>query len=77
MEQPGEAGGGAQRHRIRHRAYPCREAGGVIFTYMGPGEPPLFPGYEPFLAPPGHVLVTRLELLRIRADVLEHVVGNQ
>lgn len=51
MEQPGEAGGGAQRHRIRHRAYPCREAGGVIFTYMGPGEPPLLPNYE-FLGVP-------------------------
>jgi len=27
---------------------------------MGPGEPPLFPNYEPFLAPPGHLLVTKI-----------------
>jgi len=27
---------------------------------MGPGQPPLFPAYEPFLAPPGHVLVTKI-----------------
>jgi phenylpropionate dioxygenase-like ring-hydroxylating dioxygenase large terminal subunit len=27
---------------------------------MGPGEPPLFPAYEPFLAPKGHVLVTKI-----------------
>jgi hypothetical protein len=27
---------------------------------MGPGEPPLFPNYEPFLAPAGHVLVTKI-----------------
>lgn len=46
MEQPGEPGGGTQRDRIRHRAYPCQEAGGVIFTYMGPGDPPLLPAYE-------------------------------
>src|SRR5438477_11870616 len=32
--------------RIRQTAYPCREAGGMVFSYMGPGEPPLLPGYE-------------------------------
>jgi phthalate 4,5-dioxygenase oxygenase subunit len=46
LEQPGEPGGGANRHEIRHRAHSCQEAGGVIFTYMGPGEPPLLPNYE-------------------------------
>jgi len=51
LEQPGELGGGANRHEIRHLAYPCQEAGGVIVTYMGPGEPPLLPNYE-FLAAP-------------------------
>jgi phthalate 4,5-dioxygenase len=51
IEQPGEPGGGANRHEIRHLAYPCQEAGGVIFAYMGPGEPPLLPNYE-FLAVP-------------------------
>src|SRR5207248_4738578 len=34
LEQPGEPGGGANRHEIRHLAYPCQEAGGVIVTYM-------------------------------------------
>lgn len=51
LEQPGEPGGGANRHEIRHLAYPCQEAGGVIFTYMGAGEPPLLPNYE-FLTVP-------------------------
>jgi phthalate 4,5-dioxygenase oxygenase subunit len=46
LEQPGEPAGGANRHEIRHRAHPCQEAGGVIFTYMGPGDPPLLPHYE-------------------------------
>jgi hypothetical protein len=27
---------------------------------MGPGEPPLFPAYEPLLAPPGHLLVSKI-----------------
>src|SRR5437016_9851357 len=38
LEQPGEPGGGEHRNDIRHPFYPCKEAGGVIFTYMGPGE---------------------------------------
>jgi hypothetical protein len=51
LEQPGEPAGGANRNEIKHRAYPCRESGGVIFTYMGAGEPPLLPNYE-FLTVP-------------------------
>ncbi|HWO40592.1 MAG TPA: Rieske 2Fe-2S domain-containing protein [Candidatus Eisenbacteria bacterium] len=46
LEQPGEPGGGARRADIQHPAYPCQERGGVIFAYMGPGEPPLLPRYE-------------------------------
>jgi phthalate 4,5-dioxygenase oxygenase subunit len=52
IDQPGEPGGGANKDAIRHRAHPCQEAGGVIFTYMGPGEPPLLPNYEFLTAPP-------------------------
>lgn len=48
LEQPGEPGGGLQRDGIRHLAYPCQEIGGIVFAYLGPGEPPLFPGYELF-----------------------------
>jgi nitrite reductase/ring-hydroxylating ferredoxin subunit len=39
------------RAGIQHRAYPCREAAGLIFAYLGPGEPPLLPAYE-FLGVP-------------------------
>ena len=46
IDQPGEPGGGANKSAIRHLAYPCQEVGGVILTYMGPGEPPLLPNYE-------------------------------
>ncbi|HEX9442678.1 MAG TPA: Rieske 2Fe-2S domain-containing protein [Candidatus Binatia bacterium] len=51
LEQPGEPGCGEHRDQIRHPSYPCKEAAGAIFTYMGPGEPPLLPHYE-FLAAP-------------------------
>lgn len=48
LEQPGEPEGSTFHERIRHPAYPCREMGGIILAYLGPGEPPLLPAY-PFL----------------------------
>jgi nitrite reductase/ring-hydroxylating ferredoxin subunit len=60
LEQPGEPGGGANRSEIRHRAYPCREAGGVILTYMGTGEPPLLPAYEFLNVPAEQRAVTKV-----------------
>jgi phthalate 4,5-dioxygenase len=59
VDQPGEPGGGANKSAIRHLAYPCREAGGVVFTYMGPGAPPLLPNYEFLTAPPGKRAVVK------------------
>src|SRR5437867_2157237 len=46
LEQPGEPVGSNFHERIHHVAYPCQEVGGIIYTYMGPGEPPLLPPYE-------------------------------
>jgi phthalate 4,5-dioxygenase len=46
IEQPGEPGGGIHKDAVRHPAYPCQEAGGIILAYMGPGEPPLIPNYD-------------------------------
>jgi len=51
LEQPGESTGSTFKDRVRHTAYPCREAGGLILTYMGPGDPPLLPAF-PFLTSP-------------------------
>jgi phthalate 4,5-dioxygenase len=60
LEQPCEPEGKRFCQKVRHPAYPCTERGGIIFAYMGPGEPPLFPAYEPFLAPQDHLLVTKI-----------------
>ena len=71
LEQPGEPGGGANRKEIRHRAHPCQEAGGVIFTYMGQGEAPLLPAYE---------FLTRAEEYRTVTKIFEecnYLQGNE
>ena len=60
LEQPCEPPEKRFCEKVHQIAYPCQEHAGIVFAYMGPGEPPLFPAYEPFLAPPGHVLVTKI-----------------
>jgi phthalate 4,5-dioxygenase len=46
LEQPGEPAGSTFHERIRQTAYPVREKAGILFAYLGPGEPPLLPAYE-------------------------------
>src|SRR5918999_5798337 len=59
LEQPGEPTGGVHRHEIKHRAHPCQERGGVIFTYLGPNDPPLLPNYEFLIVPEAQRHVTK------------------
>jgi phenylpropionate dioxygenase-like ring-hydroxylating dioxygenase large terminal subunit len=59
LEQPGEPAGSTFHQRVRHQAYPCVERAGLVFAYLGPGEPPLVPRYEFLQAPIGHVLATK------------------
>ncbi|HEY3116580.1 MAG TPA: Rieske 2Fe-2S domain-containing protein [Chloroflexota bacterium] len=60
LEQPGEPAGSTFHEKIQHRAYPCVERSGAIFTYMGPGEPPLLPAYEWLTLPEEHVFSIKL-----------------
>ncbi len=59
LQTPAEPPGSHLKDFVRHKSYPCLEKGGVIFTYMGEGEPPLLPNYEVLSAPPDHQLVTK------------------
>ena len=38
LEQPGEPNGGEHRDAFCQPSFPCQEAGGVIFAYIGPGR---------------------------------------
>jgi len=61
IDMPGEADGGKSfRDSICHKAYPVQERGGVIFTYMGPGKPPLFPSYQFLNAPADRTFAIKL-----------------
>ena len=60
LDQPVEPLESSFKDKIRHTAYPCREVGGLIFTYMGPGEPPLFPHYACWDVPEKQRFVTKM-----------------
>jgi phthalate 4,5-dioxygenase len=60
LEQPGEPAGNTFYQRIRQTAYPCVEAGDLIFAYLGPGEPPPFPRFAWFDVPDTHRLVAKV-----------------
>ena len=49
--------------KIKTDAYPCREAGGMVFAYMGPKEKqPPFPEFDYIGLPPENIYVTKFRL---------------
>ena len=50
VDMPSEPAGSAFKDKVRARAYPCRERGGLIWAYLGPREtPPPMPDLEPVM----------------------------
>lgn len=74
LDTPAEPEGSNLKHTIRHPAYPCQEAGGAVFAYMGPGEAPLLPNYEVFQAAPDYRLTAKYFL---ECNYLQGLEGNQ
>ena len=54
LDTPAEPPGGKLSERVRQGAYPVVEKNGVVFAYMGRGEPPAFPAFDCFVAPDTH-----------------------
>ncbi|MGO9358906.1 MAG: Rieske 2Fe-2S domain-containing protein [Xanthobacteraceae bacterium] len=51
LETPAEPKASKLCEGIRQRAYPVREKGGILWTYLGDGAPPAFPELDCFAAP--------------------------
>ena len=60
LEQPGEPEGSTFKDKIQLLSYPVMERAGVVFAYLGPGEPPLLPAYEFLDIAPEHRVVTKI-----------------
>ena len=55
VDMPSEPAGTPLQARVKIKAYPCVELGGLIWTYMGPKDKqPPAPDYEWMRAPPSH-----------------------
>jgi len=55
LQTPAEPAGSKLCTRIKQKAYPVVERAGIIFGYLGEGEPPAFPEFDCFVAPDSHV----------------------
>lgn len=55
LEQPAEPAGSTFHQRVRQPSYPCIERSGIIWAYLGSGDPPPFPAFDCFVAPDSHV----------------------
>lgn len=60
LATPAEPEGSTLKDKVRHTAYPCHEAAGIVFAYMGPKDRiPLLPNYEWTRVPLDHLYVTK------------------
>src|ERR1700730_9790396 len=55
LETPGEPPESRICSRVRQRAYPVQERGGIVFAFLGEGAPPAFAALDCFIAPDSHV----------------------
>lgn len=58
VDMPAEPEDSRLKDRVRLKAYPCRERGGVVWTYMGDGDAPELPDIEFNLVPEENVFVS-------------------
>ncbi|TMA86441.1 MAG: Rieske 2Fe-2S domain-containing protein, partial [Deltaproteobacteria bacterium] len=60
LETPAEPSGSQLKNKVHHNAYPCMEAGGMVFTYMGPrGQIPIFPTYAWLGIPQNQIYIAK------------------
>jgi phenylpropionate dioxygenase-like ring-hydroxylating dioxygenase large terminal subunit len=73
LEQPGEPEGSVFKEKVKHLAYLCQEKGGIVFAYLGAGEPPFLPDYTPLMVDTEHQLVVKF---RLACNYLQGYEGN-
>lgn len=74
LETPAEPPGSGLKDRVLHPAYPCKEATGIVFAYLGPKDRmPLLPNYDWFTVPPSHVKSFKY---RLQCNYLQSLEGD-
>jgi phthalate 4,5-dioxygenase oxygenase subunit len=63
LDTPAEPAGSQLKNKVSHTAYPCVEAGGFVFAYLGPKEKmPLFPSYPWLGVPQDQIYIAKSQL---------------
>ena len=73
LQQPAEPPGKDFCRMIKQKSYPVQVRGGMIFAYLGEGEPPAFPEWECLQVPDNHRFVVRS---RERCNWLQGLEGD-
>jgi hypothetical protein len=73
LEQPNEPRGRTFCEKIKHKSYPLTKGGGMLFAYMGEGEPPLLPQLECLRTSDDHLFMWKF---RERCNYLQGLEGD-
>jgi phthalate 4,5-dioxygenase oxygenase subunit len=76
LDTPAEPEDSTFKERVRARAYPCREAGGLIWTYLGDDAPPQFPAFDWTSLPDENLLVLKARGECNWAQLLEGAIDS-
>ena len=77
VDRPSEPPGSGSEQRLKHRGYPCREAGGFVWVWLG--DPAAPPEFEPPAWAPSPAIRTSVVKIRVNcnwAQVLEGAIDS-
>lgn len=76
VDTPSEPEDSAFKNRIRHISYPAVEAGGLLWTYLGEGDPPQCPRFHWMDLQPSHYIALTVRIRCNWAQALEGAVDS-
>jgi len=77
VDMPSQPEGSTFAHKVKHKTYPCREAGGFVWAWMGPAD--AMPAFEPPAWAPSPAIkpsVVKIHVACNWAQVLEGAIDS-
>jgi phthalate 4,5-dioxygenase oxygenase subunit len=73
VDMPNEPAGSRFKDHIKLKSYPTREAGGIVWAFMGQGEPPAMPALEWLRLPESHFHIAKV---LVESNYLQALEGD-
>ena len=74
LAQPAEPEGSSFKEKVKLKAYPTQEVGGLVFAYLGPEPAPLLPLYDTLLEEDGAKAVAMRNVNANWLNAIENIV---